>query len=85
MINPLVETLFDVNNAVWKKHWYDNIFVHTNELALGSMLGINRILLMLNMIETQLKCSVKEYPEDVSNRQVNNNTSLQIDFNFIVN
>ena len=68
LINPIVETLFDVENAIWKHHWYEHVVPKWSSLAIGSVTGINRMLLMLGFIQAQMS-SVK-LPEEILSRQV---------------
>jgi hypothetical protein len=66
LINPIVENLFD--NTEWKHHWYEHVLPKWNSLAIGSIVGLNRILLMLGFIKPQI--SLENVSEDILNRQV---------------
>jgi hypothetical protein len=66
LINPLVESLFSVNDAVWQKFWYDSVVPKWYSYAIGSAVGINRIFMMLGIIKPQLTDQI----DDISIRQV---------------
>ena len=59
----------NLDNKIWKHHWYEHVLPKWNSLAIGSVIGLNRVLLMLNLIEPQI--NLKNIPEDLTNRQVN--------------
>lgn len=68
MINPLVETLFDENDELWKNFWYKSIVPKWYSYAIGSVIGLNRFLLMANLLKPQI--SFDGLAENITNRQV---------------
>ncbi len=76
MVDPLVENLFDLNNAVWKTYWYEHLLKKWRSMVIGSMLGWNRIFLMLNWIDTQISSKYILERPDLLNRQVNRDPAV---------
>jgi hypothetical protein len=68
MVNPLVETLFDMDNGIWKDFFNDKLLPKLNSYAVGSLVGINRILLMIGFIEPAIFS--EKMATDILNRQV---------------
>lgn len=54
LINPLVENLFELDNSIWKKFWYEKFLPRWYSYSLGSAIGLNRVLMMLGLIQPQI-------------------------------
>ena len=68
MINPMVEGLFSIDNGVWRSYWYEHILPKWYSYAIGSTVGLNRILLMTKFMQPQIKEESCTF-EQISSRQ----------------
>ena len=76
----MVENLFSIDDGVWKNFWYDTVVPKFYSYALGSAVGLNRFLMLANLIQPQM--NVSQSSEDVTNRQVTNPNPYRINQNF---
>lgn len=85
MINPLVETLFDEDKGSWKNFWYENLVPKWYSYAIGSIIGLNRFLIMSNFLKLQI--NTENLSESISSRQVKKCEFIYCEFifNFIRN
>ncbi|CAF0829974.1 unnamed protein product [Brachionus calyciflorus] len=67
MINPLVETLFNEDNGAWKDFWYESMVPKWYSYAIGSVVGLNRFLIMANVLKPQIH--TENLNDDILNRQ----------------
>lgn len=67
-MNPIVEDLFDIDNSIWKHYWYEHLLHKWKGMAIGSLFGINRILLMMGLIKPQINSN--KLTDEIINRQV---------------
>lgn len=72
LIDPLVENLFD--NEQWKDYWYNKLIPRLHAMQLSAAVGINRIFLLLGMIDIPLLTKTSDDTEDdninINHRQV---------------
>ncbi|CAF1393053.1 unnamed protein product [Rotaria magnacalcarata] len=64
LIDPLVENLFD--NEHWKDHWYNKIIPRLHAMQLSAAMGVNRILVLTRMINTQLSTTAFNNIDDTN-------------------
>ncbi|XP_072038470.1 uncharacterized protein [Amphiura filiformis] len=67
LIDPLVESLFEVNDGVWNEFWFEHLVPSLQSLQLSASIGIMRIALLLGMIEQPITGQV--ISDEVQNRQ----------------
>ncbi len=54
LINPLVETLLEIDNSIWNKFWYEKYVPKWYSYSLGSAIGLNRLLMMTGLLKPQV-------------------------------
>jgi pimeloyl-ACP methyl ester carboxylesterase len=67
LVNPLAENLFTIDDSIWRDHWYEHIIPSWYGYALGSVLGINRLLMTTGLLKPQLNSI--QLDNDITNRQ----------------
>ncbi|XP_072175368.1 uncharacterized protein [Diadema setosum] len=58
LIDPLVDGMFEIDDAIWEQFWYGHLVPTLQSLQLSAAIGLTRLGLMLGLVEQPIKGEV---------------------------
>jgi len=67
LLSPLVEDLFNNDDYIWSKFWFEHLVPSFQSLQMTASVGLNRIFLLMGFMEQPIKG--EDISDEVNNRQ----------------